>query len=76
VTDGHPDGNKSAWLDDAFDTILSNPWLNIRAISPWHENWQNEDETWTRIRLDSSPQVQKTFRKRIGNGRFVSEARW
>ena len=76
VTDGHPDGNKSAWLNDAFDTILSNPRMNIRAISPWHEDWQNEDETWSRIRLDSSPQVQRTCRRRIGNGRFVSEARW
>jgi hypothetical protein len=73
VTDGHPDGNKSAWLDDAFDTILNNPYVRFSAISYWHENWQNDDESYSTLRLDSSPQAQATFRRRIGNARFVSK---
>jgi len=73
VTDGHPDGNKSAWLNDAFETILDNPYMKFQAINPWHEDWQNEDDTWSRIRLDSSPEVEATFKKWIKNERFVSE---
>ncbi len=73
VTDGHPDGNKTAWLNDAFETILDNPYMKFQAINPWHEDWQNEDETWTRIRLDSSPEVETTFKQWIGNQRFISE---
>jgi len=73
VTDGHPNGNKSAWLNDAFETILDNPYVTFQAINPWHEDWQNEDDTWSRIRLDSSPEVKATFRKWVGDERFISE---
>ncbi len=76
VTDHHPDGNKSAWLDDAFATILNNPWITFSAINPWHEDWQNEDESWSRLRLDSSPEVTQTFRKWVSDPRFVSTGVW
>ena len=73
VVDNHPEGNKTAWLNDAFTSILNNPYMTFKAINPWHEDWQNEDESWTRLRLDSSPEVQATFRKWIGNERFISK---
>ena len=72
VTDNHPNGKKSVWLDDAFKTILSNPYIKFQAINPWHENWQNEDETWSRLRLDSSTEVEQTFKNWIKNERFIS----
>ena len=74
VVDHHPDGNKSTWLDDAFTTILSNPYVKFKAINPWHEKWQNEDESWTNLRLDSSPEVQAMFKKWMKHERFISEA--
>ncbi len=74
VTDNHPDGNKSAWLKDAFQTILDNPYITFSAISPWHENWENEDGTMTTIRLDSSLEVQEVFKQIIQNERFISSA--
>ena len=74
VVDGHQDGNKSAWLDDAFGTILNNTCTTFQAINPWHEDWQNEDETWSRIRLDSSPEVTTTVRRWLSDPRFISEA--
>ncbi len=72
VTDGHSDGNKSAWLQDAFQTILNNPYIHFSAINIWHENWENEDETMTTLRLDSSKEVTQTFRELIGESRFIS----
>ena len=72
VTDHHSGGSKSAWLEDAFATILSNPYMQFDAISPWHENWQNEDETYTTLRLDSSTEVQETFKNLVANPRFNS----
>ncbi len=74
VTDGHPEGNKSAWFKDAFKTILSNPYMKFNAISIWHENWENEDTTVSSLRLDSSKESEKTFRKLIKNSRFISDA--
>ncbi len=72
VTDFHPGGDKSVWLQDAFKTILENPYVKFSAISPWHENWENEDGTMSMLRLDSSGNVERTFRDLIGNERFVS----
>ncbi len=76
VTDHHADGNKSVWLRDAFKTILDNPYITFSAINPWHENWENEDETMTTIRLDSSEETLATFRELIGDERFISELRF
>ena len=76
VTDNHPDGNKSVWLDDAFKTILDNPYVDFDAINPWHEDWENEDGTFTHIRLDSSSETEATFRKWINNERFISKLRF
>ena len=73
VTDNHPDGNKSAWLEDAYKTILSNPYLKFSAINPWHENWENEDSTFSSIRLDSSPEALATFKKWVSDERFISK---
>ena len=56
-----------------FGGILNNPHIKFQAINPWHEDWQNEDDTWTRIRLDSSTDIKVTFRKWIGDERFISE---
>ena len=74
VTDGYPDGNKSAWFNDAFAAILHDKCTPFRVISPWHEDWQNEDESWSRLRLDSSPEVKTTVRGQLHNPRFTSEA--
>ena len=73
VTDGHPDGNKSAWLQDAFKTILKNKYVTFNAVNSWHENWENEDETMSKLRLDSSKEVEKTFRKLMKDSHFISE---
>ena len=72
VTDHHAGGSKSQWFDDAFRTILSNPYMRFDAISPWHETWQNEDGTYSTLRLDSSTEVQDTFRNLVANPRFSS----
>jgi hypothetical protein len=76
VTDGHPEGDKHIWLDDAFSTILDSSLVKFDAISPWHEDWENEDGTLTQIRLDSSEETQRSFRRWIGEDRFISTLRF
>jgi len=76
MTDHHPQGDKSVWFDDAFTTILDNPYITFRAINPWHEDWENEDETLSTLRVDSSPEVLATFREWIADERFISELRF
>ena len=76
VTDHHTQGNKSAWLNDAFKTILKNPYIKFSAISPWHENWENEDGSLTTIRLDSSAATKATAKEWIANDRFISNLKF
>jgi len=73
VTDHHPDGDKSKWLNDAFRTILQNTDIHFAAIAPWHENWENEDGTYSTLRLDSSSEVTETFKQYIQDPRFNSQ---
>jgi len=72
VTDHHPQGRKAAWLAGAFKYILDkNSPLQFKAISPWHENWEEDDDLWATLRLDSSASALATFKKNIANERFV-----
>ncbi|RLD30493.1 MAG: hypothetical protein DRI73_10265, partial [Bacteroidetes bacterium] len=73
VTDNHPLGKKSEWLDDAFSTILENSYIDFKAISYWHENWEEEDNLFATLRIDSSEESLNTFRLWSNNDRFVSE---
>jgi len=73
VTDNHPNVNKSQWLEDALNTILSNPYIHFSAINAWHENWENEDGTSSNIRLDSSDSSLATFKNLIHNPRFITD---
>jgi len=72
VTDDHPLGNKSEWLEDAFETILNGTYLNFKAISYWHETWE-EDDVFASIRVDSSEASLETFKEYAKNPRFVTE---
>jgi len=71
VTDNHPLGNKSEWLEDAFKTILSGKYINFKAISYWHETWKESDDVLASIRIDSSDESLETFKYYIDNKKFV-----
>jgi len=72
VTDHHPLGKKSTWLAGAFKYILDkNSPVQFQAISLWHENWEEEDDLWATLRLDSSAGALATFKKFIADERFV-----
>ncbi len=73
VTDNHPLGSKSEWIDNAFNTILNNSYINFSAISYWNENWEEDDNIFANIRIDSSKESIDSFRNNIKNRRFISK---
>ena len=75
VTDHHPLGKKSAWLAGVFEYVLDkdSP-VQFKAISPWHENWEEEDDLWATLRLDSSAGALATFKKFIADERFIGSS--
>jgi len=71
VTDHHPLGDKPAWIRDAFAMILENSYLNFRAVTYWHENWDN-DGSLTSLRIDSSEATLRAFQKAVSDPGFIS----
>jgi hypothetical protein len=76
VTDGSDFGDKSEWLEDAFETILQKKYIPFSAISYWHEDWEEEDGSEAHIRIDSSRKALRTFQRLVGNEKFTSKARF
>jgi len=71
VSDKNPLGTKEEWLQDAFETILENKYIEFKAISYWNENWEEEDGSQALIRIDSSAESLETFKKYIADPRFT-----
>ena len=74
VTDNHPMGNKSEWLEDAFETILGGKYIGFKAISYWHETWEEEDGVFSTLRIDSSQESLGVFKKYISDKRFINKS--
>ncbi len=61
---------KSEWLKEAFDTILKHK-DDVKAISYWHESWENDDGTISDLRIDSSEESLEVYREAIKNKIFT-----
>ena len=73
VTDDHPLGSKPLWLENAFETILSKKYVPFDAISYWHETWEEEDNIFATIRVDSSLSSLEIFNEYAQKPQFISE---
>ncbi len=73
VTEGRSDGTKVEWLEDAFATILDNPYIEFKGLTYWHENWITPTGFESRLQIDSSPESLETFQRLISNPKFVSK---
>lgn len=65
-------GSKAKWIADALDSIPKHP--RVRAAIYWHERWQNEDGTYSNLRINSSPAALKAFREGIKNPQWIGRA--
>ena len=74
ITDGREDGSKAKWFKETFKDILSNPYLKFSAFVYWDEDWENEDGSFTHLKIDSSPESLDAFQKGIENPRFISKS--
>lgn len=54
------DHTKAVWIKDAFDSLISGRYENVKAIAWWHEDF---DETY--LRIDSSPESLDAYKKGI-----------
>lgn len=73
VGDFPKSGDKAKWIADAFAMIPEYP--RIKAAVYWHERWQNEDGTFSNLRINSSPPVLEAFRSGVSGDRWTGAQR-
>jgi len=65
---------KPEWIRSAFEQVRQNEFNRIKAISWWHENWEEEDGEQVQLRIDSSPESLTAYQQSIATTFFVVEA--
>jgi len=73
VGDFPKSGDKAKWIRDAFQMIPDHP--RIKAAVFWHERWQNEDGSFSNLRINSSPSALEAARKGLSDPRWIPSAR-
>lgn len=73
-------GNKSAWIQDALQSIENGRYPRIKAISYWNEQWNDCTVVCLpglngviNLKLDSSPKTAEVYKKMIASPFFVTE---
>lgn len=64
-------GSKAQWVADALSTIGRYP--RIKAAIYWHERWQNEDGSFSNLRINSSQDVLSAFKKNLTSPSWISQ---
>jgi beta-mannanase len=60
------DGNKGEWVKNAFSEI-KNKCTRVKAIVFWHERWENEDGSYSNLRVQSSPGSLDAYRAGVAD---------
>lgn len=66
-------GSKAKWFRDAFRMIPTYP--RIKAAIYWHERWQNEDGSYSNLRINSSPEALKAFRDGLSRPEWITRSK-
>jgi hypothetical protein len=80
VLEDPPQGNKTAWIQDALQSIQSGRYPRVKAISYWNEKWNDCTIVCLpglngviNLKLNSSPKTVEVYRKMISSPFFVAE---
>jgi hypothetical protein len=67
---------KAEWIKTFFELIKNKKYSRIKGISYWHSIWDNEDGSYTNMRLDSSPESLKAYKDAISDKFFQNEIKF
>ena len=83
VLEDPPQGNKSAWIQDALQAIENGKYPRIKAISYWNEKWNDctiicipDLNGGIDLKLNSSSASIDTYRKLISSPFFLTDAQY
>ena len=59
-------GNKSAWIKDGLE-LFRTRYPRVKAAVYWHERWQNPDQTYSNLRVNSSVESLQAYRDGVAH---------
>ena len=59
-------GDKAEWIRDGFE-VMRTKLPRVKAAVYWHERWQNEDQTYSNLHINSSPEALAAYRQGVAN---------
>ena len=59
-------GSKANWIQDGFETFRTR-YPRIKAAIYWDERWQNADQSYSNLRINSSPETLEAYREGVAN---------
>ncbi len=65
---------KPQWIRNALSDLASGRYRRLKAIAWWHSDWRNDDGTWSRMKIDSSPESAAAYREGVAHPMFVTQA--
>lgn len=76
VTESHaPYEDKGAWITEALSTMSKN-YPRLKAAIFWHERWENDDGSYSNLRVNSSLSSLKAYREGISNPFWIGRPEW
>jgi hypothetical protein len=69
------DGNKAEWIKKAF-IDFQEKFPEVKAAVFWHERWQNKDESYSNLRVHSSPEALTAYREGVRASYWISRPRF
>ena len=73
ATGEFPDsGNKGAWIKEGLD-LFRTRYPRIKAAVYWHERWQNEDQSYSNLRVNSSIESLNAYREGIAHPDWLGD---
>jgi hypothetical protein len=67
ATGEFPDsGDKAKWIREAF-AVMKEKLPRVKAEVYWHERWQNQDQSYSNLHINSSPEALAAYRKAVAD---------
>ena len=68
-------GSKPQFVTEAFETMKKD-YPRLKAVIFWSEEWQNEDDTVSDLRVDSSPESLDAYHKGVADPFWIDKAQY
>lgn len=64
-------GSKAKFMQGAFEDMKSKP--RIKAAIFWHERWQNENDSYANLRVNSNPEALAVYQKNVADPFWLAD---